>query len=64
MPTFYMSMFMYINVCIYWYVYKQEEADVPKLRGVHIGCVRPKIYDVAFIYWQLNLSVSLTCNEN
>jgi hypothetical protein len=31
MPTFFLSMFMYINVCLYGYVYTPVEADVPKL---------------------------------
>jgi hypothetical protein len=55
MPTFYLSMFMYINVCMYWYVYKQAEACVPKLLWVQIGCVRPKINNAAVVYWQLNV---------
>ncbi len=38
---------MNINVSMYKYVYKQAEADVPKLCQVHIGHVRPKIKDVA-----------------
>jgi len=46
MPTFHLSMFMYINE----YVYKRVEADVPKPRGVHIGRVRPKINDEAVVY--------------
>jgi len=53
--TFHWSMFMYINVCMYWYAYKRVEADVPKLRGVHIGCVTLKINDAAVVYWRLNL---------
>jgi len=51
MPTFHLSMFMYINVLMHWYVYKRVEADVPKLRGVYIGQVRPKINDAAVVYW-------------
>jgi len=49
--NFCLSMFMYINVCI-WYVYTPAEADVPKLS---CGCVRPKIKDAAVVYWQLNV---------
>jgi len=55
MTTFYLSMFMYVIVCMYWYVYKREEADAPKLRQVHIGCVRPKINNVAVVYWRLKV---------
>jgi len=32
------------------YVYKLEEADVPKPRRVHMGCVRPKINNGAVVY--------------
>jgi len=55
MPTLSLSMFRYINVCMYWYVYNPVEADVPKLQWVHIGCVRLKINDAAVVYWQLNV---------
>ncbi len=42
-------------MCMYWYAYKRAEADVPKLRWVHIGGVRPKINDAAVVYRQLNV---------
>jgi hypothetical protein len=41
---------MYINVCLYEYVYTPAEADVPKLSHVHMGHVRPKINDAAVVY--------------
>jgi len=50
MPTFHLSMFMYIYVCMYGYVYTPVEADVPKLSRVHMGRVRPKINDAAVVY--------------
>ncbi len=50
MPTFFLSMFMYINVCLYEYVYTPAEADVPKLSQVHMGRVRPKINNAAVVY--------------
>jgi len=51
MPTFCLSMHIYICVCI-WYVYKPAKTYVPKLSQVHMGGVRPKINDVAVVYWQ------------
>ncbi len=50
MPTFFLSMFMYLYVCLYGYVYTPAEADVPKLSGVHKGRVRPQINDEAVVY--------------
>ncbi len=50
MPTFCLSMFMYIIVCLYGYVYTPAEADVLKLSQVQIDCVRPKINDAAVVY--------------
>jgi len=50
------SVYVYVyNVCMYRYVYKQVEADVPKLCRVHIGCLRPKINDASVVYWRLNM---------
>ncbi len=31
-------------------VFTPAEADVPKLSWVHMGCVRPKINNVAVVY--------------
>jgi hypothetical protein len=45
-----LSRFMYINVCLYGYVYTPVEADVPKLSRVHMGYVRPKINNAAVVY--------------
>jgi len=37
-------------VCIDMFTREWIKADVPKLRGVHIGRVRPKINDAAVVY--------------
>jgi len=42
------SVYVYVYKCMY--VYKRVEADVPKLHGVLIGCVRPKINDATVVY--------------
>ncbi len=40
----FLSVYVYVyKLCLYGYVCTPVEADVPKLRWVHMGCVRPKI---------------------
>ncbi len=63
MPTFCLSMFMCINVFMYWYVYKLAEADVSKLIWVHIGCVRPKIKDEEVVYCPKQSTIAIFAED-
>jgi len=53
------QLYVYNMYVCHMYVYTQEEAEVPKPSRVQMGHVRPKINDVAVVYWQLNVKHQL-----